>query len=367
MSSPRALDRTPAASTSQQPSGSSTRLGYRPALDGLRGIAVLAVLLVHTWPAILPGGSIGVDLFFVLSGFLITTLLLEEHQSTDAIALGRFYARRALRLLPALAGTVVFALVLTAVFFPNDFAMTAAQALACTLYVSNWLFAAGADRGNYQGFLAHTWSLSLEEQFYLLWPIVLGALLRLAGRRNTLRMVIVAVVALAANRALTWHGDAGTWFRTDTRADSLLVGAALALAIAVLGHPSSRLARVVGAMGTLVLAATVWGFNPDAAGLAPMALGGFTLVAMAAAAMVVGALWAPPRALIRGPLVAIGRISYGLYLWHYPIVSAVHAHLGHGPLTLLIAAPPSFAIAFLSHRYLERPFLRLKRHVASPK
>lgn len=330
------------------------------ALDGLRALAVAAVVVSHAWGSAMPGGWVGVDVFFVLSGYLITTILLGEHARSGRIQLGRFYLRRALRLLPALGAAIVFAVVVAALLWPRSAADTDREALAAIAYVANWAVVAGSFRS---GLLTHTWSLSIEEQFYLLWPILLLILLRAGGRRVALWSTLAIVAAVVAHR-LT--GVSGAYFRTDTRADSLLVGCAVALAASegLLDRIPAWCTRAAAACGAVALAVVAARVAQPTTVLAEGF--GYTLVAIAAATLVVAAAERPCAVLVRAlsapPLVWVGRRSYGVYLYHPVCIAIVSASaLGaHGSLTLLAGAPLTLAVAAVSYRYLEQPFLRLK-------
>jgi peptidoglycan/LPS O-acetylase OafA/YrhL len=301
--------------------------GHLPALDGLRGVAVLLVLLSHAKLFGLPGaGQVGVTLFFVLSGFLITSLLIDERSGSGRVDLLAFYRRRALRLIPALVAVLAVA----AVF-------EGWKVLAPLAYVANWAIIAGIDLG----LVSHTWSLSVEEHFYALWPI---AFIVLPSRR-------AAVIALAA----TWLGsvivrlgasELHAMWGTDARADALAIGCLLAFWFSV-GAPRVPLALVAVAAAALAGVSTVGEREfLTTIGLSIAALGGGVLVAWAAVR--------PSMVLTVAPLRWVGRVSYGLYLWH-PLLYA----LPIGP----IAIPAALAVAAASYRWIEAPFLRMKRPV----
>lgn len=334
------------------------RLGYRSALDGVRAIAVLAVAIVHSWPALLPNGWLGVDVFFVLSGFLITSLLVEEWVGTRGVGLVALYGRRALRLLPALA-VVIPAGLLVSLTMPGETASTLRQAVSALVFGANWFEGAATDHGDWHGVLGHLWSLSVEEQFYLVWPLLLLAMLRLGGVRWALRLSLLSLGAVVVHRTLNWGGRPDVYFRTDMRADALLVGCALALLAACSWRPSHRTAVVltrIGGVGLLAIAMV----PRDLKGAPVMALGGFTVVAILGAGAVAGVVWAPPRILSGRPLVYVGRISYGLYLWNILVAvgSARVLGLGYGPATLALTVVGGLALASASYRYLERPIVR---------
>ncbi|MDQ4069687.1 MAG: acyltransferase, partial [Actinomycetota bacterium] len=212
-------------------------LGYRPALDGVRALAVMLVVAVHVTYVLVPawagrwvpGGFLGVDVFFVLSGFLITTLLLEEHHRSGRVSLRGFYVRRARRLLPAVGVLLLAHGVLTALI-RADLGHEARSAAAVALYGANWVIAAG---GSLSAGLGHLWSLSVEEQFYMVWPVLLLAALRC--RRPTAVIVVIAVAGIVwaiGVRAWLWLEGAGwdaIYVRTDARLDELFMGALLAV------------------------------------------------------------------------------------------------------------------------------------------
>ena len=358
------------------------RLGHCPALDGLRGCAILAVMLTHTLPAALPGAAFGVDVFFVLSGFLITALLLQEWQTTGSVSLRRFYLRRALRLLPVLYVFLLASWLYARLFCtPFDAQLTRNGAVAVLLYFFNWKMAL---RPGPYTLLVHTWSLSVEEQFYLLWPIVLVCLLRLRIRpRWVLGLVQAAVVASIAERFLLTRLPVSTWIRiyygTDTRVDALLIGCLVGLLaswglLPRKGWPLNALrTAALLAVPILLLHARV---SP---GFVYFHRGGLTVVALSTAAIVAALLQSPPRLLawiLERPLLAwVGRVSYGLYLWHglviWHLLPRLQAYLvGRGVLRahsdivqVVVGFPAALAVAALSFALIERPFLSLKARI----
>ena len=337
--------------------GQGIRLGHVPGLDGVRGLAVLLVMAGH---ADIPGfeaggGYTGVTMFFVLSGFLITTILLGEYDRAGSVDIARFYLRRGLRLLPAL---VVYVVVISALTFGTK-PDVIEDAAASLFYVANWIRAAG-ERMEY---LDHIWSLSIEEQFYLVWPVALVLLLTVARRR--LLVLAGGLLGLAAlvvvERIALWTGPESVsrlYFSTDTRADGLLVGCALAL-IWSTGRLQITSWLMVPAGLALILLPSI---RPEASFLM---LGVTTLAVIATAIVIAGLVtrpheWSPFAA---RPLVFVGRISYGLYLWHFAFMLAFY-----GPLSLVVPAyiripilfAGSFGLAIASYYIVERPFLRLK-------
>lgn len=350
-----------------------TRRTHVPALDGVRGLAVLLVVAVHA-PAILaadrtqpvPGGFLGVDVFFVLSGFLITSLLLDERRAQGRPALGRFYLRRGARLLPALA------LVLLAHWWwsrlpsvgipPGEEHRTL---LWVSTYVGNWIF--WADDGFLVPGLGHLWSLAIEEQFYLVWPAVL-LLAAARGRRTTSVVVAAGIVVAIVVRVWLWRGGhhwSQVYTRTDARLDALLIGSGLALA-AHRGAPwVDRLVRWrgTGILGAAVVGAAALSLRESSSVLFH---GGFTVVALGAGLLVLGALdGAAPaaRLLAAAPLRAVGRVSYGVYLWHLPILVAVQHHRPDWPLAARagLVAGLVVVVTAASHVLVERPVVAWAR------
>ena len=207
-------------------------LPYVAALDGIRAVAVAGVVLYHAGARWLPGGFLGVDLFFVLSGFLITSLLLAEREATGRIDLPAFWARRARRLLPAAFLVIALSVLAVAIASPSDLPSTRADAIASFLYVNNW-HQILADQSYFQAFarpslLRHLWSLAVEEQFYLLWPLVMGICVAALGRRRTTILTLVLAVASSGLMAVLFtpgRDPSRVYYGTDTHATGLLIGA----------------------------------------------------------------------------------------------------------------------------------------------
>jgi peptidoglycan/LPS O-acetylase OafA/YrhL len=310
------------------------RLGHVRALDGLRGIAILLVLAFH-YTGQPFGGGYGVDLFFVLSGFLITTLLLEERAATGRIGLGKFYARRARRLFPALAGLLCAYLVYNAVLGRNALATVADYGL----YFGNIYFVVSHKPDNTG--LGHLWSLAEEEQFYLLWPFLL---LVFARARRPVYWIAALVLALVAYRTALILGGASTsrlYRAPDTHSEGLLLGAALAF-LRQQGFVAGEWAGKLGIALTIpAVVAGAWRL-----GLPIFELGAVLLVASAVGNTDL------TRALSIRPLVWLGALSYSLYLWHFPVLWAFGAH------DRLVALLVSFSLAWVSYRYVEQPFRR---------
>lgn len=316
------------------------------ALDGLRAIGVVLVVLFHN-DHLLGNGFLGVDIFFVLSGFLITTLLLAEVDRTGRVSLASFYRRRALRLAPALVAVCLFA-ALVAVATGRQVVAVVQGAVASVLYVSNvWLYS-----GHDTPLLQHTWTLALETQFYLLWPLLLPLVLR----RRWIGLVLLGAFVLAA--VVTPFAGIDPVADTYVRAVGLPLGCALALLLrGPLAQGWHRLAAALAVpalVAQLVLSALP---SAPTADIVPALL---TLP-------VVTALLVPGRlttVLSSAPFVWVGQRSYGLYLWHFPITSLVLNQMPDGvprSARIVVAIVVSVAVAAVSHRWLELPFLRRKR------
>ncbi|OMH31193.1 acyltransferase family protein [Tersicoccus sp. Bi-70] len=349
-----------------------------PGLDGLRALAVVLVLLYHLLPQWMPGGMIGVDVFFVLSGFLITSLLLVEFRRTGRIAFGAFWLRRARRLLPAML-LVLFTTTTAAALLGGDVLVGLGRQLTGALtYTSNWLgitshsayFAQTSPQ-----LLTHFWSLSVEEQFYVAWPLIVVGLLLLKARRRILVVAatLAAVASAAGMAALHVPGSEATrvYFGTDTHSFGLMAGAALAFAVphaldaARAAAATAAVARVRHGLGLLSLAGLV------ACGVVLTERsdltyqGGLALATLLTVGVVQGLLTRRPGALSRllsvAPLVWVGRRSYGLYLWHWPVLVLLHYADPTLPMLTqaVIVVAVTLALTEASYRWVERPVLRL--------
>jgi peptidoglycan/LPS O-acetylase OafA/YrhL/lysophospholipase L1-like esterase len=355
-------------------------LRYMPALDGMRAFAVIAVLLYHGDVSWARGGYFGVDAFFVLSGFLITSLLLAEWRDTNGIGFRQFWARRARRLLPALA------LVLAAVAIyaaraaqPIELHQLRRDSLATLGYFANWsqIF---SHQSYFEQFAApsalkHTWSLAIEEQFYLVWPLVVFAALRLGRGSKRVLFGVCGSLAVASAVAMAvlyhpGHDPSRVYYGTDTRAQSLLIGSILAILVAhrpTIRSYSARRALHVGATVATLGLVLIWTTTRDSA--AWQYRGGFVLAAVLVAIVIAGVTQPSDpgrlgRFLALPPLRAIGIISYGLYLWHWPIyvfLSADRTGLAGSDL-LFVRLGATFAVATASYYLVEAPI----RHGALP-
>lgn len=339
------------------------RLGYLPALDGIRAVAAVSVVLGHTaLPAF--SGALGVDVFFALSGFLITSLLVGELADTGSLCLRRFWLRRALRLMPALVALVAVVGTVHSIM-PME---TREGIVPALLYLTNWFRALDLGSG---GALAHTWSLGVEEQFYLLWPVVILALFRLdRSGRLALPLTLGAALVVSVVREVVTQTGALPQARVvngfDFRVDALLIGAGLALAV----H-SGRRPKILASPTVVMAAIPLLVVTQLAVGWAGVTLEASRTVAALVTAVVIAAVvdGTVPRlsaALSRPTMRWIGVRSYALYLWHFPFARLLFDHRPAtlGSVVLLLAL--SFGAAALSYRYVEAPFLRLKDRTRWP-
>ena len=371
---------------------------YSPGLDGLRAFAVIAVLLYHADLAWIPGGFLGVEIFFVISGYLITALLLAEWRQWGRIDLKTFWLRRARRLFPALYVLLVVTLAFAVVFLPGEVAGLRGDVLAAFGYVTNWYLIFGQESYfeavGRPSLLQHLWSLAVEEQFYLIWPPILALMLCIGAtrlrRRRVLTVALTGAAASAVAMALLYApgvDPSRIYYGSDTRATGLLFGAALAflwspgekyrpsearhrrLELAGRGRFMRRWGwtapLLLDILGFAALGALVWlclglgEFQPF------LYMGGFALVGVATAATIVAVVHpytlVGARLLGTAPLRWIGVRSYGIYLWHWPVFMVTRPELdvpfdGLSLLALRLAA--TVVLADLSYRYIETPIRR---------
>jgi peptidoglycan/LPS O-acetylase OafA/YrhL len=363
-------------------------LGHRPALDGLRGLALVLVLLTHTAPPVVAGGFIALEIFFVMSAFLITTLLLEEHQSTGRVDLRRFYLRRVLRLVPALLTLLAGVWIITLLGGKRgDIHRLSCDSATILCYCHNWRLVCAGSWREFTFQLCPCWSLAVEEQFYLTWPIILALLLSFRVRRRWILAVVLPwILVPPVLRPMLWKGPASfqtLYFATYSRADGIALGCLLGLLRCWWPiRPGVRgpLALDVGAW--LAVAVLLYYLFTKTMFDACMYQGGFEVVNLASVVLVAALLRPPPflKTIFQGRILRwLGRISYGAYLWNQfffclvlyetPfLVTPVEIKEFHTPVWLrppLIWAGTLLAGA-VSWYAIERPFLRLKDRLSPP-
>lgn len=363
------------------------RLGHRASLDVLRGIAVAFVVAHHFF--LVPNGALGVDIFFVLSGFLITTILCEEFDRTQTISIKRFYLRRVLRLAPLLYTLVIGYVLVSCLFSPvEDRSRGLLEALTVATYTSNVYGLHGMDVGP----LAFTWSLCVEEHFYLIWPVLLFAALKFRVRRAAILVSILGtIVGVMLWRSHVYDdyleehaGVWKAWFRvysgTDTRADGLLVGCVLGLLASWNYLPHSKMGiamlRVVGIAAAVAAGYCIFFvpiFSP------PLMRWMFTGFAVLVAISMAWLLAREPEIFKRNSLAiralaGLGKLSYGLYLVHLPITELYskiqgwedHKQLHYGwshPVATAVPMIASVVVAWACYRLIERPALKFKKRL----
>ena len=376
-----------------------SRVPYLPGLDGLRGLAVAAVMVYHANSEWLPGGFLGVEVFFVISGYLITLLLIGEHERTGRVSLRDFYLRRARRLLPALFALLIGITIYTTLFRRDALGQLRGDVVAALGYVSNWYqiwvgqgYTASGDFAP----LRHLWSLAVEEQFYVIWPLVMIGLLRLGRRRLPVlsQWLVLAAVVVTVAVALLMHSgpiescdttpgaywDVGgrclskadtLYLSTPTRATGLLLGAAFAMLWRPVAlrrgavRSQGRLLDVGAALGLLGLGALCWLVHiVTAAGADPWLFrGGFLLTGLASLLLIAAVTHRGSHAgaLLGNPvLLWIGTRSYGLYLYHWPIYQIMRRVAGR-PLSIsqfVVAVLLAAVITEVSYRFIESPIRR---------
>jgi peptidoglycan/LPS O-acetylase OafA/YrhL len=344
-------------------------IGYIASLDGSRGFLTIGVLLAHTDLSVFGGAMVFMDVFFTMSGFLITSVLLKAHEKHGKISLKTFYLRRILRLYPALTAMVIALLVLS-FFFAANFKERAIEAFVTWTYLMNYWWSIG---GTPTPYTAHTWSLAVEEQFYLIWPVVLIVLLMISGvtRRTALIIFSMALAFYLWRCWLNYHNAPiqRLLITFDARADQLLIGCGLAILLKSVDlrlYP--RLWRVcalsvlpITVAMAIILVTLKFQWTPGWYYYVSPFFG-----SLPAAVWVVGLLY-PERTFMQRVYehpapVYVGRICYGLYIWHHPIFAGLlyYTEAEYLKWVLLVGWPVTFIVATMSYYFLERPFMRAR-------
>jgi peptidoglycan/LPS O-acetylase OafA/YrhL len=342
-------------------------LGYCAGLDGLRGLLTLGIIAEHVNYS-LPGSMFFMDIFYVMSGYLITGLLIKDIGRHGQVKFSQFYSRRLFRLLPPLAAMTAGFLLFSYLYFP-DFKKPARDAAIGFFYITNWWRAFDWPGVTYMG---HTWSLAVEEQFYLLWPLTFLILFRLLGLgwRMVATILTIALAIWGWRCWMTWHG--ASWVRVyngfDTRSDALMVGCALAIVLAIVSlenRPTfDRILRLLA--WPIPIIALTFTFYFNAWGNPTYYYAGIVFLGIGLGTALILILIRPldtrlHRVLEWSVLVFLGRIFYAMYLWHYPLL-CIFADDFHWPtwLRFLITYPLTILLAVLSYVLIERHFMRTK-------
>lgn len=348
---------------------------YSPQLDGLRGTAILSVLTGHLFESRFRGAWVGVDIFFVLSGFLITSILIAEQESTGAISLKNFYGRRALRLLPALITAVVLTGMLTLLGATPFHTLTGftKAAIPALFYFSNF-------SNTEPGTFVHTWSLSVEEQFYLIWPLVVGGVLLVLKPRHRIALILILMATFAAirfdleARRFPWW-NLYTWFYT--RADVLLAGALVACAASAWPEITNTVVRKLKPLAIVAIAFVGYVFYTTFADHRWLYRWGLTAIALSCALILFIAQFDNngilARVLRNKILVWFGKHSYGIYVYHMQIFWMMRHVINFGDTKLALVAATitklvvALTVSWASYRWIESPALALKDKLFSAK
>jgi peptidoglycan/LPS O-acetylase OafA/YrhL len=351
-----------------------SRFPYMPGIDAMRALAVLAVFGYHAGLGWLPGGFLGVDVFFVISGYLITSLLLREFRGTGHLEIGRFWLRRARRLLPAVGVLIAVAMIVSAIAEPGKIDTIRGDALSSLFYFANWHFiyehTSYFEQFGRPSLFTHLWSLSVEEQFYLFWPLIFAAGMKLFGRG---RLLIGVLAGAVGSVVLAWilfdpgHDASRIYYGTDTHAVGLLAGVALAMVWSptqLRTHKSfgPLVGPILDGLGAIALGYLILSFvhvhDYDLA----LWHGGYAWIAIATALLL--AALAHPAARLGGiigrpALLWLGLRSYSFYLWHWPVLAMTRPGVDVDlPRVVLIPLQliACLVLADLSYRYVELPF-----------
>lgn len=348
---------------------------YLPELDGIRAIAIIFVLLYHSSEKMFPGGFIGVDIFFVISGFLITSLLLKEYEKSKDINIKLFYIRRFLRLIPALIVLLIVLLICTYLFLDYETAKGNSIDTFITLfYMSNW---ARAFQIHPPNFLGHTWSLSIEEQFYILWPLSFLYLLKKIKSKNKLFYSLVGLCLFSWLIKLWMILNSYSYIRLynglDTRVESILFGAAFSIFLSLNENSITKFIEksteifkyVIPSIFVLliiILFQSDWKSDLYFLILLPI-IELFTVMLIYGIFIIPNSIYY--NILRNKYLVWIGMVSYGLYLWHYPIYRWIMIYYYKWTTILPLGLIITFLITTISYYAIEKPFLKLKNKFVS--
>lgn len=359
----------PLTLTNSQSDASAFRLGHRPVLDGVRAISILFVLIHHTefiTPislSILRGGYVGVDIFFVLSGFLITSLLVEEFETTGTISFRMFYMRRVLRLLPAVGAVLLFSVAVGGVIGFNELGLNGWRVFSVVGYFTNWVRAYETPD---LWFLTHFWSLAIEEQFYLVWPLVLVGLLRSGLTRRGILFSITALILCSVIQMAVLQSSGATVLRlytgSDTRAHSLLGGCLFSLALhwGYIKIESAKRYQTFAQISLIILIASAFLVHISTRILYT---GGSLIIAICAGILILGLVIGDKSrlgALFSHPVMLwLGKRSYGLYIWHWPVFYLC-SYLRRPAIAIPCGLIGALIAAAVSYRFIELPFLRMK-------
>ena len=350
---------------------------YIPSLDVLRGFAVLLVLMLHGSYGYFKGGWVGVDLFFVISGYLITTILLNENFSTGKIAIFKFYVRRALRLFPALIICVLLSNILWSFTENYEGANRWQATIAALFYFTNFI------PGNISGNMAHLWSLAVEEHFYLFWPVLISFFLSKLYLRYTLFVLTALILAITAFRICAYHFNfqflnnlvtIDSFKFTLCRIDSIILGAILAFVLIQNKYESLAINfKILTFILVILLASFIFILFTVAEGDIYLRNGGFIITNLICVLTVWAAVIYPNHFLFSNRMLHwLGKKSYGIYLYHFPIFMLleglrVHHSLSNYLIVTSIRFIATIIVAELSYRYVELPFLKSKKRFESSK
>ncbi|UBH15479.1 acyltransferase family protein [Macrococcus armenti] len=348
---------------------------YLPGLDGIRAIAVIAIIIFHLNPKWLPGGFLGVDTFFVISGYLIAMLLLNEYEQTGTINIVQFWIRRVKRLFPP-ALFMLLVVIQYIIFFDRDLLYQLKKdAIAAFLYVSNWWYIFDG-LSYFESFeprpLQHLWSLAIEEQFYLCFPLLLMLLLKRWSKKQIFIILLIVSLISSIWMSVLYDPAAGNvsrvYFGTDTRLQTLLIGVMFAFiwpAFKLKQKAPILLVLIIEALGISGLCVLMYCIINASENSALLFNGGFYVISIFTLFMIMSAVH--PNTLMRKvlgikPLVVIGKYSYSLYLWHYPVIVLMQAHFVKGQIPIVVhiaSVIVTVMLAVLSYKLIEHPYRTL--------